>query len=62
MLLWCVTYPQHCGHSALSLVGVGVGEGALGHHHHAAVLGRTQGEVEASQARAKNQVVRFHDG
>jgi hypothetical protein len=61
VLLRCVTRTQHRSHPTLSLVGVGVREGTLGHNQHATVLGGTQSEVEACQARAKNEVVSFHD-
>ncbi len=50
---------QHAGDTALGPAGVGIARGALGGDHHPAVLGGAQGEVQASQARADDQVVRF---
>ena len=41
---------EHAGHAALGVGGVGVGGGALGRHHDAAVLGGAQREGTARPA------------
>ena len=60
VLLEGVARAQHAGHAALGVAGVGLGQRALRHHCHAAMLGGAQGKVEARQAGADHQVVSFH--